>query len=447
MNISVLGSGYVGLITSACMADVDNNVICYDSDKSRIDKLQHTKFESQEPELSELIEINKSSKKLQFSSDIKQAIDHGVYIFITLGTTRYECGLEDKEHVLTLARQVGKYLNDYKVVILKSTAPIGTSEDIKHVIQSELDKRKLDLEFDVVCNPEFLREGMAIHDFQKPDRIVLGCDNDKVYYLMQSLFSSFCHGYDRMIKMDLRSAELTKYAANAMLATKITLMNELSNIAERTGADIENVRIGIGADSRIGHHFIYAGPGFGGACFPKDLRRLMDIAESYSYDAELLKSVERVNNRQKLNLLEKIKYHFGASLKGKTICLWGLAFKAQTDDMEEAPSRTLIEQLWQEGVTVQAYDPMAMNEARRIYGDREDFSLMQTANDALKAADALVIMTEWTEFRSPDFSLIKQELSNPVIFDGRNLYSQNVMDEYDITYYAIGRGKPIFNQQ
>jgi UDPglucose 6-dehydrogenase len=335
-------------------------------------------------------------------------------------------------------------MDDYKVIIDKSTVPVGTADKVKVAVKEQLDARKSSLDFDVVSNPEFLKEGAAITDFMKPDRIVIGVDNEKTEDLMRSLYAPFNRNHDRLIAMDIRSAELTKYAANAMLATKISFMNELSHIAERTGANIEHVRIGIGADSRIGYHFIYAGPGYGGSCFPKDVNALVRTAHDFGYEAKLLESVEKVNYHQKQVLFEKIKHHFNGDLKGKTIALWGLSFKPNTDDMREAPSRVLMEKLWEEGAIVKAHDPKAMEETTRIYGQRDDLVLCDSPDDVLEDADVLVLMTEWHIFQSPDFDFIKSKLKQPVIFDGRNIYQQETMDDYGFTYYAIGRGKQVY---
>jgi UDPglucose 6-dehydrogenase len=343
-------------------------------------------------------------------------------------------------HVLAVARSIGENITDYRIIVDKSTVPVGTADRVRAEVQAALDKRGMRIEFDVVSNPEFLKEGAAIEDFMKPDRIVIGTDNPRTAELLRALYDAFNRSHDRVITMDIRSAELTKYAANAMLATKISFMNELANVAERLGADIEQVRIGIGSDPRIGYSFIYPGCGYGGSCFPKDVQALGSSADAAGYHSELLAAVENVNDRQKQVLFAKLNGHFKGNLSGKTIAVWGLSFKPNTDDMREAPSRDLIEALWKAGGTVRAYDPVAMHEAQRLYGERRDFVLCSRAEDALQGADALVIVTEWREFRSPDFDFIKQSLKSPVIFDGRNIYDPKVLQRFGIEYYGIGRG-------
>jgi len=445
VKITIFGSGYVGLVTGVCLADVGNDVLCVDIDEVKINRLKNADIPIYEPGLDDLVMKNQKTGHLSFTTDVEAGVKHGLFQFIAVGTPPDEDGSADLQYVLSVARSIGEHMDDYKVVIDKSTVPVGTADKVKASLQQQLDKRKSNLDFDVVSNPEFLKEGAAIDDFMKPDRIVIGVDNHKTEELLRALYAPFNRNRDRLITMDIRSAELTKYAANAMLATKISFMNELSNIAERTGADIERVRNGIGSDSRIGYHFIYAGPGYGGSCFPKDVNALVRTAREYDYEAELLNSVENVNYRQKQILFNKIKLHFGEDLKGKTIALWGLSFKPKTDDMRDAPSRVLMEHLWDEGVTVQAYDPKAMEETTRIYGERDDLVLCDNPEDALTNADALVLMTEWHIFQSPDFDLIKEKLKQAVIFDGRNIYTQDTMDEYGFTYYAIGRGKSTYS--
>lgn len=445
MKITVFGSGYVGLVTGVCLADVGNDVLCVDIDEDKIARLKNADIPIYEPGLEDLVIKNQQSGHLSFTTNVEEGVKHGLYQFIAVGTPPDEDGSADLQYVLSVAESIGKYMDDYKVVIDKSTVPVGTADKVKASLQGQLDQRKSTLDFSVVSNPEFLKEGAAIDDFMKPDRIVIGVDDHKTEDLLRSLYAPFNRNHDRIIAMDIRSAELTKYAANAMLATKISFMNELSHIAERTGANIENVRNGIGADSRIGYHFIYAGPGYGGSCFPKDVSALVKTSHEHGYEAELLNSVENVNYRQKKVLFEKIKHHFDNRLKGKTIALWGLSFKPNTDDMREAPSRVLMEDLWNEGVTIQAHDPKAMEETTRIYGNRDDLILCDTPEAALEKADALVLITEWHIFQSPDFELIKEKLNNPVIFDGRNIYTDEVMNDYGFTYYAIGRGKQVFS--
>jgi UDPglucose 6-dehydrogenase len=376
-----------------------------------------------------------------FTTDAKDGVGHGLFQLIAVGTPPDEDGSADLRHVLAVARTIGEHMNEYKVVITKSTVPVGTADKVRDAVAESLAERAASIEFDTVANPEFLKEGAAISDFMKPDRVIVGTDSARAAELMRSLYDPFTRNRDRMIVMDIRSAELTKYAANAMLATKISFMNELANLAEHFDADIEQVRIGIGSDPRIGYAFIYPGVGYGGSCFPKDVQALAQSAKEVGYDADILAAVEAVNGRQKRVLFEKIKGHFG-DLRGKTIAIWGLAFKPNTDDMREAPSRVLIEALWSAGAKVRAYDPVAMPEARRIYGERADLILCKTSPEVLSGADGLAIVTEWQEFRSPDFDSIRATLKTPVIFDGRNLYDPSQMARAGFSYYAIGRGRP-----
>ncbi|MBT8444146.1 MAG: UDP-glucose/GDP-mannose dehydrogenase family protein [Gammaproteobacteria bacterium] len=440
MRLTIFGSGYVGLVTGACMAEMGNQVVCYDIDEAKIGRLNDGEVPIYEPGLDAYIERNVEAGRLEFTTDVKKAVDHGLFQFVAVGTPPDEDGSADLKHVLAVARSIGENMNEYRIIVDKSTVPVGTADKVKLEIQAALEKRKQSIEFDVVSNPEFLKEGAAINDFMKPDRIIVGTDNPRTTELLRTLYEPFNRNHDRMISMDIRSAELTKYAANAMLATKISFMNELANIAERFGADIEQVRLGIGSDPRIGYHFIYPGAGYGGSCFPKDVRALAKSASHGGYDAELLNAVESVNNRQKNRIFEKIHSHYGGNLDGKTIAVWGLSFKPRTDDMREAPSRALIESLWKAGAHVRAYDPEAMDEARRIYPDRDDIDFCDTSYAALDGADVLAIITEWQEFRSPDFERIKNALAEPVIFDGRNLYEPDVMSMFGISYHAIGRG-------
>ncbi len=367
-------------------------------------------------------------------------VAHGLFQIIAVGTPPNEDGAADLKHVLAVARSIGENLADYRIVVDKSTVPVGTAERVRAEVQAGLDKRGVRIEFDVASNPEFLKEGAAIQDFTKPDRVILGTDNPRTAELLRALYDPFNRSHDRVIVMDIRSAELTKYAANAMLATKISFMNELANVAERVGADIENVRIGIGSDPRIGYHFIYPGCGYGGSCFPKDVQALATSSEAVGYRSELLAAVQNVNRRQKQVLFEKLTAYFQGNLSGKTIALWGLSFKPNTDDMREAPSRDLIEALWEAGSVVRAYDPVALDEALRLYGERKDLVLCSGAADAIQGADALVIVTEWREFRSPDFEAIKKALRQPVIFDGRNIFDPKLVERFGIAYHGIGRG-------
>ncbi len=442
MRITIFGSGYVGLVTGACLADAGNNVVCVDVDARKVDMLKRGEVPIHEPGLDEVVKRNFDAGRLIFTTDAKEGVDHGQFQLIAVGTPPDEDGSADLRYVLAVARTIGEHMNEYKVVITKSTVPVGTADKVRGAVAQSLEARGVNIEYDTVSNPEFLKEGAAIADFMKPDRVVVGTDSERASDLMQTLYEPFTRNRDRMIVMDVRSAELTKYAANAMLATKISFMNELANLAEHFGADIEAVRIGIGSDPRIGYSFIYPGVGYGGSCFPKDVQALKRSADEVGYQASILTAVEDVNNRQKQFLFKKLKAHFG-DLKGKTIAVWGLAFKPNTDDMREASSRVLMEALWAEGATVRAYDPVAMAECKRIYGDRPDLVLCKTSPEAVHGADALAIVTEWREFRSPDFDFIKSTLSTPVIFDGRNLYDPAHMARAGFSYYAVGRGRVV----
>jgi UDPglucose 6-dehydrogenase len=442
MKVTVFGSGYVGLVSGACLASVGNEVLCVDIDANKIKRLNEGDIPIFEPGLTAIVKDNHASGRLKFTTDIAAGVDHGLFQFIAVGTPPDEDGSADLQHVLAVARGIGQNMKDYRIIIDKSTVPVGTADKVRAATQAELDRRQAAVEFDVVSNPEFLKEGAAVNDFMKPDRIIIGTDSTRSTALLRDLYAPFNRNHDRVIAMDIRSAELTKYAANAMLATKISFMNELANLAERLGADIEQVRHGIGADPRIGYHFIYPGCGYGGSCFPKDVQALERTANQNDYHAELLQAVEAVNKRQKQVLFNKISNYFGGQLAGKTIAVWGLAFKPNTDDMREAPSRTLIEALWAAGARVQAFDPEAMEEAARIYADEikgPSLTLCPSADLALEGADALAIVTEWSEFRSPNIELLKQKLKSAVIFDGRNLYDPQLMREAGFTYYAIGR--------
>ena len=444
MNVTVFGSGYVGLVTGACLAEVGNEVVCVDIDPSKIEHLNRGEVPIHEPGLDAVIQRNMAAGRLRFTTDVDLGVAHGLFQFIAVGTPPDEDGSADLQYVLAVARSIGERMKDYRIVVNKSTVPVGTADKVREAIAAVLAERQVQVEFDVVSNPEFLKEGAAIDDFMKPDRIVVGTDNPRTTELLRALYAPFNRNHDRLVCMDIRSAELTKYAANAMLATKISFMNELANLAERLGADIEQVRVGIGSDPRIGYHFIYPGCGYGGSCFPKDVKALERTARDAGYTAQLLQAVEAVNDRQKFRLYEKLKTYFVGELRGKTFALWGLAFKPNTDDMREASSRTLMEALWAEGARVQAYDPVAMEEAGRLYGDRADFVLCASPEAALEGADALVIVTEWNVFRSPDFDTIKSSLSRPAIFDGRNLYDPAKVKAQGFDYFAIGRGKSIF---
>jgi len=441
MKVTIYGSGYVGLVTGTCLAEVGNDVLCVDIDENKINRLKNGEIPIFEPGLETLVHKNTESGRLRFTTDAVEGVNHGLFQFIAVGTPPDEDGSADLKYVLAVAQSIAENIQEYRVVVDKSTVPVGTADKVRAKILQTLQQRGANIEFDVVSNPEFLKEGAAIEDFMKPDRIVVGTDNPRTTELMRALYAPFNRNRDRLISMDIRSAELTKYAANAMLATKISFMNELSNLAERLGADIEKVRIGIGSDPRIGYHFIYPGCGYGGSCFPKDVQALERTAAEVDYDAMLLNAVEAVNKKQKQILFSKINKHFSGNLKGKTFAVWGLSFKPNTDDMREAPSRTLIETLWEHGAKVRAYDPEAMEEAKRIYGTRDDLVFGNKPETILDGADALIIVTEWNVFRSPDFDFIRSKLVTPVIFDGRNIYDPEMLQNKGFTYYGIGRGQ------
>lgn len=445
MKITIFGTGYVGLVTGACLADVGHQVLCMDVDQAKIDKLENGQIPIYEPGLDAIVRHTVEAGRLAFTTDPRKAVEHGTLQFIAVGTPPDEDGSADLQYVTAVARSIGTYMTDYKVVVDKSTVPVGTGDRVRSAVRAELDHRGLELEFDVVSNPEFLKEGAAINDFMKPDRIVVGTDSERAADLLREVYYPFNRNHDRMIFMDIRSAELTKYAANAMLATKISFMNEVANLAERLGADIEAVRRGIGSDPRIGYHFIYPGCGYGGSCFPKDVQALARTARDCDYEARLLNAVEAVNHAQKHVLFDKISHYFGGNLEGKVVALWGLAFKPNTDDMREASSRNLMEDLWKAGATVQAFDPEAMEETQRIYGDQPGLTLCGTKEQALKNADVLAICTEWKEFRSPDFDVVSAALREPVVFDGRNLYDPDILERHGLIYYAIGRGRNQFH--
>ena len=439
MKVTIFGTGYVGLVTGACLAEVGNEVLCMDVDEHKIGQLREGVIPIYEPDLDKLVERNAAAGRLGFTTDPAEAVGHGLFQFIAVGTPPDEDGSADLRYVLAVAESISKHMDEYRIVVDKSTVPVGTADKVRQRIRETLAKRGRKVEFDVVSNPEFLKEGAAIDDFMKPDRIVIGTDNPRTTELLRALYVPFNRNHDRMVAMDIRSAELTKYAANAMLATKISFMNELANLAERLGADIEQVRKGIGSDSRIGYAFIYPGCGYGGSCFPKDVSALERTAREVGYEARLLSAVEAVNQRQKRRLFEKIHDHFNGDLEGRTIALWGLAFKPNTDDMREAPSRVLMESLWEAGARVRAYDPVAMDEARRIYGEKDDLILVDSPEAAAEDSDALAVVTEWNLFRSPDFNRLKTLLRQPVIFDGRNIYDPQTLREMGFHYYGIGR--------
>ncbi len=439
MKLTIFGSGYVGLVTGACLADVGHDVLCVDLDQPKIDGLINGIIPIYEPGLEAKIKLNFAEGRLDFTTNAVDAIHNADVIFIAVGTPPDDDGSADLSAVRAVANTIGQNMTSSKLVITKSTVPVGSADIVRETIQNALDKRSEIIEFYVASNPEFLKEGAAINDFEKPDRIVIGFDHPRAEELLEDIYAPFNRRNDRLVKMDIRSAELTKYAANAMLATKISFMNEMANIAEHVGADIENVRRGVGSDARIGYHFIYPGVGYGGSCFPKDVKALATTARKHDFPAHIIEAVEAVNENQKHVLVNKIVKRFGENLSGKVFALWGLAFKPNTDDMREAPARVIMEELWSRGATVQAYDPEAMKECQRIYGDRPDLILMDHRDDALKGADALVIVTEWKNFRAVNFDLIKKSMNPPIIFDGRNIYDPSEMKEAGIEYYSIGR--------
>ncbi|GAA0705256.1 UDP-glucose/GDP-mannose dehydrogenase family protein [Dokdonella soli] len=443
MRVTIFGTGYVGLVTGTCLAEVGNDVVCVDVDANKIARLERGEVPIYEPGLEPLVRANHASGHLKFTTDAAAAIEHGQIVFIAVGTPPDEDGSADLSHVLTVARTIGRTLSRYTVVVNKSTVPVGTADAVRAAISAELSARSSEVGFDVVSNPEFLKEGDAVQDCLRPDRIVVGAESAHAVDLLKALYAPFNRNHERIVLMDVRSAELTKYAANAMLATKISFMNEIANIAEQVGADVEQVRRGIGSDPRIGYHFIYPGAGYGGSCFPKDVKALEYAARAHAYEPRLLSAVEAVNAAQKRRLFALIQRHFGESLAGRTIALWGLAFKPNTDDMREAPSRTLLEQLWAAGATVRAYDPEAAAETRRLYGARKDLILCDQQYAALEGADALVVVTEWKAFRSPDFERLHALLKERVIFDGRNIFEPKVVEAAGLAYYGIGRGRSV----
>jgi len=439
MKVTVFGGGYVGLVTSACLAHVGHHVVCVDLDVKKVEMLRQGICPIFEPGLEDYLIDCQREGLLEFTEEPATAIEHADLIFIAVGAPTDEDGTADTRHVLDVARTVGEHLNDFTVVVTKSTVPVGTADAVKDEMKRILDRRVVDVAFEVASNPEFLKEGAAIADFMKPDRIVVGTSSERVADIMRELYAPFNRNHDRLMVMDIRSSELTKYAANAMLATKISFINEIANLAEHLGADIEEVRQGIGADPRIGYHFIYPGCGYGGSCFPKDVRALQVTAEKAGYQPHLLSAVQNVNYHQKQRLFHKVCDYFDGDLVGKTIAIWGLAFKPRTDDMREAPSRILLEALWDHGARVQAYDPRAMEECQRIYGDRDDLALMGTKEAAVKEADALVICTEWKHFWAPDLKVLMEKMKRPVVIDGRNLYDPARMANAGFDYLAVGR--------
>jgi UDPglucose 6-dehydrogenase len=440
MKITVIGTGYVGLVGAACLAEVGNHVLGLDVNPEKIRILKEGGIPIHEPGLLEIVRRNVENGRLSFTTNIEEAVHFGEVQFIAVGTPPDEDGSADLQYVTEAARNIGRFMTSEKVIVDKSTVPIGTGDKVKAAVAEELKKRNVDIHYSVVSNPEFLKEGAAVEDFMRPDRIVIGTEDSKAIEVMKQVYAPFQRNHERLVVTNLRSAELIKYAANSMLATRISFMNELANLAEIVGADIEMVRQGIGSDPRIGYHFLYPGCGYGGSCFPKDVKALIKTAKDVAgFDLKLLKAVEEVNDLQKYVLPKKIKKQFGDNLKGKHFALWGLAFKPNTDDMREASSRVLIGELIKAGATITAYDPVAMDEARRIFKDEKHLSFVDTQDDALKNADALIIVTEWTEFRSPDFALIKSSLKSPFIFDGRNLYDPKAVRSLGFEYFPIGR--------
>ncbi len=445
MRVAIFGTGYVGLVTGTCLAEVGHEVVCVDVDTAKVDGLNRGIVPIYEPGLEPMVKANHGIGRLRFTTDAAEAVAHGEVVFIAVGTPPDEDGSADLKYVLAVARTIGQHMARPLVVVNKSTVPVGTADQVRAGIESVLAERGVDFAVDVVSNPEFLKEGAAVEDCMRPDRIVIGAESARAVEKLRRVYAPFNRNHDRIVVMDVRSAELTKYAANAMLATKISFMNEIANIAEKVGADVEQVRKGIGSDPRIGWHFIYPGAGYGGSCFPKDVQALARTAQQHGYQAALLDAVEDVNDRQKSHLFELMVRHYGgeAALRGKTLAVWGLAFKPNTDDMREASSRRLLEQLWSAGARVRAFDPEAMKETTRIYGERDDLVLCGDAMAALEGADALAVVTEWKQFRGLDFAMLRGKLADATIFDGRNLYEPAEVEEAGVAYWGIGRGRSI----
>ena len=441
MKVTAIGTGYVGLVTGACLAEMGNHVVCLDVNPEKIRVLNAGEIPIHEPGLLEVVRRNVAAGRLQFTTDVDLAVNHGTIMFVGVGTPPDEDGSADMQYVLAAARSIGQRMTDYKVIVDKSTVPVGTADKVRAAVAEELAKRGVDVAFAVVSNPEFLKEGAAVEDFMKPDRIIIGSDDEQATLFMRALYSPFTRNHDRLIVMDIKSAELTKYAANAMLATRISFMNEMALLAEKVGADVELVRRGIGSDPRIGYSFLYAGAGYGGSCFPKDVKALIHAAQAEGIPLRVLTAVEEANERQKLVLVDKVVARFGADLAGRHFCLWGLAFKPNTDDMREAPALVIIHELLRLGATVAVYDPVAMPEARRLLAGVAGVHFCERAEQALDAADALLLVTEWKEFKSPDFDAIKSTLKQPVVFDGRNQYDPFLMKALGIEHYGIGRGQ------
>ncbi|WP_374481582.1 UDP-glucose/GDP-mannose dehydrogenase family protein [Zoogloea sp.] len=439
MKITVVGTGYVGLVSGACLAEMGNDVLCLDLDPEKIRILEEGGIPIHEPGLDQVVARNVAAGRLHFTTDVQAAVQFGTIQFIAVGTPPDEDGSADLQYVLSAARAIGRHMTDYKVIVDKSTVPVGTADKVKAAVQAELDARGEAIPYSIVSNPEFLKEGAAVEDFMRPDRIVVGAEDDQAIFLMKALYAPFQRNHEKLLIMDLRSAELTKYAANAMLATRISFMNELALLAETLGADIELVRQGIGSDPRIGYHFLYAGCGYGGSCFPKDVKALIKTGADEGHALRVLNAVEDANDAQKLVLVNKVVAAFGEDLTGRNFAMWGLAFKPNTDDMREAPSRVIIAELFRRGATVTAYDPVAMAETRRIFGDEPRLRYAERPMQALDEADALLIVTEWKEFRSPDFTAIKEKLKTPIIFDGRNIFDPKLPRQAGLTYLSIGR--------
>lgn len=439
MNLAIIGTGYVGLTSGTCFADMGNRVICVDKDAEKIETLKSGKIPIYEPGLESMVISNSAAGRLIFTTDMKYAVENSDILFIAVGTPSDEDGSADLSHVLAAAKELAQYIDGYKIVVDKSTVPVGTADLVRAEIAHVLKARKVDHSFDVVSNPEFLKEGAAIEDFMKPDRVVIGAESEKAAQMMRALYSPFCRTRDRVLLMSIRSAEMTKYAANAMLATKISFMNEISRLCEAYGADVEEVRNGIGSDSRIGYKFIYPGVGYGGSCFPKDTKALIHMADQVDYDIKILKAVEAVNKDQKMQLVRKTVEYFGEDLSALTIATWGLSFKPQTDDMREAPSIVIITELLRRGAKIKAYDPIAMDEARRIFGEQANLSYCMDEYETLEGSDAMLLITEWRQFRDPDFARMMELMRRPVIFDGRNQYDPRFLREMGFDYYGIGR--------
>lgn len=439
MNLTVIGTGYVGLVAGACFAEMGNNVTCVDVDEDKISKLKNGEIPIYEPGLGKIVQDNFEDGRLKFTTDIKEALEVSNIAFIAVGTPMGEDGSADLQFVLKVAQDIAQNMQNDMIIVDKSTVPVGTADKVTKVVQDELKARNSELSFDVVSNPEFLKEGAAVEDFMKPDRVVVGADMEKSMEIMKELYRPFTMSHERFIGMDVRSAEMTKYTANSMLATKISFMNEIASICEEVGADVNKVRVGIGSDSRIGYHFIYPGTGYGGSCFPKDVRALIRTSEEMDMEPKILKAVEEVNDRQKAVLVDKVVKHFGENLQGKTFALWGLAFKPGTDDMREAPAITIVKELVKRGAKVQAYDPKATEQAKTCYlKDVENIEYFESKYDALNDAEAVLLATEWKEFRSPDFDEIKKRLKSPLFFDGRNQFQPARMQKIGFEYYCIG---------